>query len=58
MWSNRDEYIEPVFIQLISPQYSSVIGPSRLKFLSSFHDLTTGTGIALYYFQIYTQGGF
>ena len=58
MWSYRDALIKPVFIQLISLQYSWVIGPSCLKISSSLHDLTTGTGIALCYVQLFIPGGF
>ena len=49
IWSNRDVYIGLVFIQLISLQYRSVIGPSCLKISSAFHVKILHQGQALPY---------
>ena len=45
MWYNRDVYIEPVFIQLISPKYSSVVGPSCFLNHIIFNDLTSDSDV-------------
>ena len=62
MWSNRDVYIELVFIQVTTdiPPIQLVDWTFVFENLISFsrENFTSGTAIALCYVQIFTQGGF
>ena len=62
MRSNRDVYIEPVFTVYTTDIPPIQLGDWTYVFenlisLLRYYKFTTGTGIALWYVQILTQGG-